>query len=140
MANNTSDRVSRNGAPERPGWTVRETPKQQTLRERFGALRNLPPFFALIWKTSRSLTIASLSIRIVRAVLPVLALYVGKLIIDAVIAVTKIAPHPTTWQDWLASDLLHPLWWLLALELALAVLSDLLGRVASLTDRLLAAL
>ncbi|MEO6076993.1 MAG: ABC transporter ATP-binding protein, partial [Dokdonella sp.] len=92
MANNTSDRGSRNGAPERPGWSVREAAKEQTLRERFGALRNLPPFFALIWKTSRALTIASLSIRIVRAVLPVIALYVGKLIIDTVLAVTKVSP------------------------------------------------
>ena len=137
MAINTGDRASRNGAPERPGWSMGESPKLQTLRERFGALRNLPPFFALIWKTSRLLTIVSLSIRIVRAVLPVIALYVGKLIIDTVLVVTKITPHPASWQDWLASDLLHPLWWLLGLELALAVLSDLLGRVVSLTDSLL---
>jgi ATP-binding cassette, subfamily B, bacterial len=53
-----------------------------SLRERFDALRNLPPFLRQIWATSRALTLASLGLRLLRALLPVLMLYVGKLIID----------------------------------------------------------
>ena len=33
-------------------------PAPQTFRERLGALRNLPPFMALVWRTSPALTIA----------------------------------------------------------------------------------
>ena len=47
-----------------------------------GALRNLPPFLREIWATSRALTCVSLGLRLIRALLPVITLYVGKLIID----------------------------------------------------------
>ena len=58
----------------------------RTLRERFGALRNLPPFLKLVWQTSPALTLATLLLRLTRAVLPVATLFVGKLIIDEVLA------------------------------------------------------
>ena len=44
-----------------------EPPPRLALRERFGALRNLPPFFRMIWRTNRRLTTASLVLRLVRA-------------------------------------------------------------------------
>lgn len=140
MPKHYSDGGRATASATNPGWSGREPPPKQSLRERLGALRNLPPFFALIWQTSRSLTIASLTMRLIRALLPVITLYVGKLIIDAVIALAQLPNRPDSWQDWLASELLHPLWWLLALELGLAVLSDLLGRAVSLVDSLLAEL
>jgi len=99
---------------------------QRTLRERFGALRNLPPFLRLIWQTSRPLTIANAALRLVRAVLPVAMLFVGKLIIDEVIA---LASSGSTQLERLAT--------LIAIELAIAVLSDVMGRVVSLVDSLL---
>ncbi len=108
-----------------------------SLRERIGALRNLRPFLRSVWETSPTLTIASIALRLVRALLPVATLYVGKLIIDTVVAL--VAAHAT--HDgvaaWLASGELNPLWRLLALEFALAVLSDVLGRIVSLFDSLL---
>ena len=55
------------------------------LRERFDAMRNLAPFLRQIWQTSRTLTIASLGLRVVRALMPVATLYIGKLIIDEAI-------------------------------------------------------
>ena len=55
------------------------------LRERFDAMRNLAPFLRQIWQTSRTLTVASLGLRVVRALMPVVTLYIGKLIIDEAI-------------------------------------------------------
>jgi len=110
----------------------------RSLRERFGALRNLPPFFALVWQTSRGLTAATLLLRLVRALLPVAMLFVGKLIIDEVIARALTPGAPPTLRGWLESGLLDRLIWLLAAEFGLAVLSDVLGRLVSLLDSLLA--
>ena len=113
------------------------SPGQRSLRERFGALRNLPPFLRLVWQTSRTLTIASLALRLVRAVLPVATLFVGKLIIDEVVALAGSGGAPATLSGWYASGLLDRLVWLLLTEFGLAVLSDILGRVVSLLDSLL---
>jgi ATP-binding cassette subfamily B protein len=106
-------------------------------RERFGALRNLPPFLKLVWRTSPALTLSQALLRIVRAVLPVATLYVGKLIIDEVVLLVQ-APHAAEdLRQWIASGLLDRIGWLLALEFGLAVLSDILGRAVSLLDSLL---
>ena len=121
--------------PQGPGG--RTPPAPRSLRERFGALRNLPPFLKLVWQTSPSLTAWNLVLRLLRALLPVVTLYVGKLIIDEVIRLAKTPGAPTSFHDWLASGLLVHLGWLLASEFALAVLADVVGRVVSLLDALL---
>ena len=113
------------------------TPPTRTLRERLGAIRNIPPFLALIWCTSRSLTIGTVLLRLVRAVLPVVTLYVGKLIIDEVMARAAIAGTPSSIAGWLADVASRRLLWLLAAEFGLAVLSDVLGRLVALFDSLL---
>jgi ATP-binding cassette subfamily B protein len=113
-------------------------PMPQSLRERVGALRNVPPFVRLVWRTSRTLTLAQCALRLVRAVLPVAALYVGKLIIDEVVALKETPGAPEVVGEWLARGLLDRILWLLALEFALAVLSDVLGRTVSFLDSLLA--
>jgi len=120
-----------------PGWSGAEPPRRQTLRQRFGALRNLLPFLRLIWETNKALTLASAALRLVRALLPVATLYVGKLIIDEVIAVAGAGHAHGDWRAWLASGHLDPLLGLLALEFALAVFADVLGRYVSLIDALL---
>ncbi len=113
-------------------------PAQPTFRERAGALRHLPPLFRLVWQASPSLTVASLALRLVRSALPVAALYVAKLIIDEVVAQTRTpAPGPTL-DAWIASGRLNLLAGLVAIELALAVVSDALSRASSLVDGLLA--
>ncbi len=107
------------------------------MRERFGALRNLRPFLKLIWGTSPSLTAGDLTLRLVRALLPVATLYVGKLIIDEVIRLAGThGTHPRL-GDWFAQGLLNHLALLVAVELLLAVLADGLGRLVSLFDALL---
>ena len=113
-------------------------PAPRSLRERFGALRNLPPFLKLIWRINPRLAVADLLLRLVRALLPVLTLYVGKLIIDEVISLVGLPGAPAGLSGWLASGRLDHLGWLLASELGLAVLSDVLGRTVSLLDTLLA--
>ena len=113
--------------------------ERRTLRERMSGIRNIPPFIALVWQTSRPMMLGEALLRIVRALLPVATLYVGKLIIDEVVLLTK-SPHPAAddLAAWLASGMLHPILWLLAMEFGLAVLSDVLGRTVSLLDSLLA--
>jgi ATP-binding cassette subfamily B protein len=112
-------------------------PMPQSLRERFGALRNLPPFVRLVWQTNPTLTLAQCALRLLRALLLVVTLYVGKLIIDEVVALTQTAGAPQGVGDWLHQGLLDRILWLLALEFGLAVLSDVLGRTVSYFDSLL---
>jgi len=111
--------------------------ERRSLRERFGGLRNVPPFLRLVWQTSPSMMLAEAMLRFVRALLPVATLYVGKLIIDEVVLLAKSPHPPDDLRQWLASGLLDRIAWLLALELALAVASDVLGRTVSLLDALL---
>ena len=109
----------------------------KTFRERLGALRNLPPFLKLVWQTSPGICVAQGVLRLVRALLPVAALYVGALIIDEVVRLTR-APSPgATFDQWLASGMLGHIGLLLALEFGLGVMSDILGRGISLLDSLL---
>ncbi|MGK7866677.1 ABC transporter ATP-binding protein [Falsiroseomonas sp. E2-1-a20] len=108
----------------------------KSFRERLGALRNLAPFLAMVWRTSPWLTACALLLRLGRALLPVAALFVGKLIIDDVVLLLGEQPRPTP-AEWLESGRLDWLAWLIAAEFALAILGDVLGRVVSLVDTLL---
>lgn len=98
-----------------------------TWRERFTALTHLRPLFELVWEVSPSLTIATAALRLLRAGLPVSMLYVGKLIIDEVVRLVDVG----------AGGDLTQLWTLVAIELGLAVFSDLLGRGVALVESLL---
>ncbi len=110
------------------------------LRQRLQALRNLPPFLRAIWETSRLYTVANILLRLLRALLPVVTLYVGKLIIDQVTGLIHAGVRHDNLGDWLASGDLDRLWWLLGLEFVLAVASDIIGRIVSLVDSLLSEL
>ncbi len=112
-------------------------PASQSLRARFGALRNLPPFLRLVWHTSPALTAGDLAGRLARAFLPVATLYVGKLIIDEVVRIAAAGHAAGSLRELLSSGRVDHLLALLGLELVLAVLSDVLGRVVSLIDALL---
>lgn len=122
-----------------PGPPLRgEPPPALGLGERFGALRNVPPFLRLIWRTSPALAFSTLLLRFARALLPVATLYVGKLIIDEVVLLAGTPEAPGTLSGWLGSGLIDRLAWLLAIELLLAIAADVLGRLVSLLDSLLA--
>lgn len=111
-----------------------------SLRERFDALRNLRPFLKQIWATSPALTLITLGLRLVRALLPVLTLYVGKLIIDEAVRLVATDPDFGSLSSAWASGQLDTLLGLLALEFGLAIGSDLLGRIVAYGDALLSEL
>jgi ATP-binding cassette, subfamily B, bacterial len=113
------------------------TTSNASLKERFGALKNLRPFAMMVWRTSPQLMATSLALRLVRALLPVATLFIGKLIIDDVVALVQTPHKPETLQQWLNSGLLNWLGLLLIAEFSLAVLADVLGRIVSLVDSLL---
>ena len=119
-------------------------PSKPTLRERFDALRNLPPFLRQIWAASPALTIASLGLRIVRALMPIVTLYIGKLIIDEAVRLVGAGVGAGIGFDSLGpawrSGQLDTLAWLLAIEFGLAIGSDLIGRLVSYGDSLLSEL
>lgn len=98
-----------------------------SFKERLSSLKNLPDFFKLVWQSSPSKTLISFTLRILRSAMPVALLYVGKLIIDQVVALNTNAPAGN----------LHVVWELVALEFALALLTDGLNRMINLTDSLL---
>ncbi|MGI4810189.1 MAG: hypothetical protein ACRYF2_19010, partial [Janthinobacterium lividum] len=102
-------------------------------KARLGALRTLPPFVGMLWRTSAGLTAASLGLRLVRAGLPIATLFVAKLIIDEVV---RLGAHPAVAAPWV--DVLESrLGVLLLAELGLALLADALGRGVNLVDSLL---
>ena len=100
-------------------------PARLTWRERFAAMRYVPALLALVWETDRALTLATAVLRVVRAFVPVVTLWIGKLIIDEVIRARAAGP------DWSRLALL------VGLELAIAVGSDALGRASQLVEGLL---
>ncbi|QOW23073.1 ABC transporter ATP-binding protein [Novilysobacter avium] len=119
---------------------LRRPSAKPSLRERFDALRNLPPFLRMIWATSRSLTLVTLGLRVVRALVPIATLYIGKLIIDEAIRLVAIGNVFDTLQVAWQSGQLNYLATLLAMEFGLAIASDLLGRLTSYGDGLLSEL
>ncbi|HEY4650710.1 MAG TPA: ABC transporter ATP-binding protein [Pontibacter sp.] len=100
---------------------------KKSFKEQVGALKNLPRFFRLIWETSPSMTVGNMALRLIKSSLPLAMLYIGKLIIDEVIRLIGAAGN---------HDLSY-LWMLVAAELGLAVLSDLINRGITLLDSLL---
>lgn len=108
----------------RPGW--QNSLPAPTLKEKFAALKNLPRFFLLVWQTHHWYTILDALLRLLRSAIPVTVLYIGKLIIDEVVALSKSRSADHTY-----------LWELVAAEFALAILSDALSRATTLVDSLL---
>ncbi|MGA2577841.1 MAG: ABC transporter ATP-binding protein [Bryobacteraceae bacterium] len=97
-----------------------------TWRTRLASLRNIRPLLGMVWDTSPPLVSITTALRLVRALIPLAMLWISKLILDGVVAWIK---H--------GSGNARALWKLVALELGLAVLSDLLARANSLADSLL---
>src|SRR3712207_5533696 len=96
-----------------------------TVRERVAAFRYLPPFVRLVWETRPSLTLAMALLRLARAFVPVAVLWVGKLIVDEVVAARGEGRGASG------------LWPLLALEVGLALLGEVLARASSVVESLL---
>ena len=95
-------------------------------REQINALKHLPAFFRMIWRTHPGMALGNALLRLLKSVIPLMSLYVGKLIIDEVIRLMGAELRE-----------LNYLWLLVAAELGLALASDLLNRGITLLDGLL---
>jgi ATP-binding cassette subfamily B protein len=111
--------------------------ERRSFRERMVTWGHIARLTAQVWRTSRFLTITTVVLRLLRAVQPVVALYVGKLIIDEVVLQISAPPPGAELSDWLASGRLTALGQYLALEFALVVGNDLLTRATSMVDGIL---
>jgi ATP-binding cassette, subfamily B, bacterial len=99
--------------------------KPLTWRQKAAALRYVPPFIKMVWETHRPFTIAMVALRIARSSVPVATLWVGKLIIDAVVEARDRGPD------------FSRLWRLVALEIGIVVGGQMLARASSLVEGLL---
>lgn len=119
--------------------TATKTPPSgaRSFRARFAALRNVGPFLHMVWAASPQLTVATTALRLVRAVLPITSLWIGKLIIDEVVRLAGLAGTADGGADWWRQAANGYLVGLILAEFALAILSDLAGRLIGLTDSLL---
>ena len=89
------------------------------------ALRYVPPLLRMVWSTHRGFTATMAVLRVARAFIPVATLWIGKLIIDAVIALRRDQSH------------LAALWKLVAIEIAIVVAGEVLARASALVESLL---
>src|SRR5436309_15486460 len=101
-----------------------------TWSERLEALKHVPPLMRLVFETQRGYTVAILLLRAIRSLIPVAVLWIGKLIIDGVVAGVATVRAGGT-----------PDWWHLAglvgLELGIAAVGEGLARLSSLLESLL---
>ncbi len=109
----------------------------ERLGERLGALRYLPTLFREIAAASPRLLAASLSLRLVAACLPVVSLYLAKLILDGIVAEHARPAPEGGLAAWLADPGRARLAGLVAAEFGLALASDLTGRLANLAETLI---
>src|SRR5215207_929508 len=101
--------------PEKPG-------EKPSFRERVHALRYVPQLLRLVWGTHRGFTVAMVILRLIRAFVPIASLWIGKLIIDAVVAAQRSG---ASWRS-IGS--------LIAIEVAIVVVGELLARASSLVE------
>lgn len=80
----------------------------------------------MIWRTHPGMAIGNIALRLLKSVIPLLSLYVGKLIIDEVIRLMGAELRDMNY-----------LWLLVGAEFGLALVSDLLNRGITLLDSLL---
>jgi ATP-binding cassette subfamily B protein len=103
-----------------------EEERPKTWSERVAALRYVPKLFRLVWQTNHGYTAAMVVLRLVRAFVPVSSMWAAKLIIDEVIA---LARQP--------GSSLAPLWKVVALELGIVIVGEILARASALLESLL---
>lgn len=111
--------------PPRPLKSITEKDRI-SLKDSFSGWRSIPRFFAEIYRAGPGLFLGNVLARILKAFGPVILLWVGKLIIDEIVRLLQEGGND-----------LGTLWQYVGIELGVALLSDLLGRVVNLTDGLL---
>src|SRR5581483_9267259 len=94
-------------------------------RGRLSGFKYVPPFLKMIWHTHRPFTAAMIGLRLIRSVFPVATLWIAKLIIDTVIALRG------------KSGDLTRLWRLVALEIGIVLVNELLTRGSAYVESVL---
>lgn len=100
--------------------------EKQSLKSQFMALRHLPRLFRMIWETNKWMTIGNVALRLVKSVIPLTMLYIGKEIIDEIVLLVQGTGGDTQY-----------LWLMVGLEFGLAIISEILNRGIILLDSLL---
>jgi ATP-binding cassette, subfamily B, bacterial len=105
-----------------------ETPQQPASAwgDRLRALRNVPPVLHFVWESGPAIVFWNIAIRVIVAFLPVGIGIIGRFIIDGVNRIRMHQPLPPHF------------WWLVAAEMALAVITGILSRSVDYFDNLLA--
>jgi ATP-binding cassette subfamily B protein len=101
-------------------------PKSAERKNNFIALKYLPRFLNKVYQTHRGLFIGNVILRLLKSLIPIAMLWVGKEIIDEVILQVNLEVKDLT-----------RLYWLIGFELLLAIVSDVFNRLIALTDGLL---
>ena len=96
------------------------------LKDSFNSLSYIPRFFKEIWQTNKKLFLIASLCRLIAAFLPIVILWIGKIIIDDIIKITTEGGKDFS-----------ELWKYVLIEFILVVLSDLVSRAISLTDGIL---
>lgn len=97
-----------------------------TLAERWRAMRNVPPFLGMVWRTHRGYVLGIAALRLLRAFVPLASLWVGKLIVDQVVAATRGGA-----PDW------DRITGLVALEFGIVAVGEVAARTGTLLESLL---
>jgi ATP-binding cassette, subfamily B, bacterial len=103
----------------------RQTREAATWRAQLAALRYVPALIQLMWQTHRGYSAAMVVLRLLRSCTPIATLWIGKLIIDAVVAVREASPD------------FSRLWELVALEIVIVLVGEVLARASLLVENLL---
>ncbi|MDQ3519584.1 MAG: ABC transporter ATP-binding protein/permease [Gemmatimonadota bacterium] len=85
----------------------------------------VPKLVKLVWATHRGYTASMAVLRVLRSAVPLATLWVGKLIVDKVVAMRD---GPADWRA---------LWNLVAIEIAIVLVGEILARSSSLIESLL---
>ncbi len=91
------------------------------------ALKYIPRFFNEVRKTNPVLFFSNILLRLLASMTPIVMLWVGKLIIDEIVALVNTSGDTN----------LEQLWYYVVIELLLVVISDILNRIISITEGLI---
>jgi len=98
--------------------------------QNFIALKYLPRFFRAVYKSSPKMFALNVILRLIKSIFPVVLLWIGKEIIDEVIAIVNTGE----------SQELNKLYLLITIEFGIAIFSDVFNRLIGATDTLMGSL
>jgi ATP-binding cassette, subfamily B, bacterial len=100
-------------------------------KDQFSALKNIPALFKLIWRVNHRLMLTNMTLRLLRAFIPLAMLWVAKEIVDTVVLLTQNKGGNALPTEGVS------LWTWVGIEFGLVVLTEIIGRGIALTESLL---